>query len=70
MQMNSQNTRQWQYVAILGLVLVFLGLLLAIYYAFALNNEIDIYRERDLGFIIVGVSIQLLGIGLIAIGKK
>ncbi|MGD0979810.1 MAG: hypothetical protein ABR962_11810 [Candidatus Bathyarchaeia archaeon] len=68
--MNSQNTRQWQYVAILGLVLVFLGLLLAIYYAFALNNEIDIYRERDLGFIIVGVSIQLLGIGLIAIGKK
>jgi hypothetical protein len=70
MQMNSQNTRQWQYVAILGLVLVFLGLLLAMYYAFALNSELDIYRERDLGFIIVGVSIQLLGIGLIAIGKK
>jgi hypothetical protein len=70
MQMNSQNTRQWLDIIILGLVLVFLGLLLAIYYAFALNNELDIYRERDLGFIIVGVSIQLLGIGLIAIGKK
>jgi hypothetical protein len=68
--MNSQNAKQLSRIAISGLVLIVIGLLIAVFYAYRLNDEIDILRERDLGYIIVGLSTQLLGFGLIAIGKK
>ena len=68
--MNSQNAKQLQKVVILGIVLLILGLFLAIRYAFLCHDDIDIHQLSDLGFVIVGVSIQLLGLGLIIIGKK
>jgi hypothetical protein len=68
--MNSQNAKQLSRIAIAGLVLIVIGLLIAVFYAYGLNYETDTLRERDLGYIIVGVSTQLLGLGLIAIGKK
>jgi len=69
--MNSQNANQYQpQPVVLGMVLLVLGLFVTIGTALIFRGDIDIYQVGDLGFVIVGVSIQLLGLGLIIIGKK
>jgi len=67
--MKSQSVKQFQYIAVLGVVLLIVGLFIAVRYALLCRGDIDIYQLGDLALAIVGVSIQLLGLGLI-IWKK
>jgi len=66
--------RQIKYV-LLGLGVAFLvwGLFIVVRYAFQMNSDRDWGESRllyDLGFIIMGVAFELLGLGLIVLGKK
>jgi hypothetical protein len=67
--MNSQSVKQFGYVASLGVVLLIVGLLIAVRYAVLCRGDIDIYQLGDFALVMMGVSIQLLGLGLI-IWKK
>jgi hypothetical protein len=68
--MNSQSVKQFQYIAVLGVILLIVGLFVAVRYAVLCRGDIDIYQLGDFALVIVGMSIQLLGLGLIIIWKK
>jgi hypothetical protein len=58
-------------VSLSGLFLIVLGLLIVIVHA--LNMSILFSVEtilRELGIIVVGIAVQLLGLGLILVSKK
>jgi hypothetical protein len=69
MNMNSQSAKQFQSIAVLGLVFLVVGLFVSLRYAVLCREDIDIYQLGDFAMVIAGVSIQLLGLGLI-IWKK
>jgi hypothetical protein len=64
------NGKQFQYIAVLGVVLLIVGLFIAVRYAILCRGDIDIYQFGDFALVIAGVSIQLIGLGLIIIWKK
>ena len=72
MYMNSQNANQYRpnQPLVLGMILLVLGLFVAIGAALIFRGDTSSYQVGDLGLVIAGVSIQLLGLGLIIIGKK
>ncbi len=55
---------------ILGVTMLSIGLLLAILMSYRLFHEIEYYRFGDLGFVIVGLAVQLFGIGCLIIGNR
>jgi drug/metabolite transporter (DMT)-like permease len=65
--MNAQSRSQSQHIA--GLVLLLIGLFIAVFYAIQCRYDIDTRQLSDLTFVVLGVSVQLLGLGLI-IWKK
>jgi hypothetical protein len=68
--MNSQGVKRFQYIVVLGVALLIIGLFIAVRYAFLCRGDIDIYQLGDFAIVMAGVSIQLLGLGLIIIWKK
>lgn len=58
---------------VLGVAFLVWSLFVAVRYVFQMNYDIE-WGERhllyDLGFIVMGVAFELLGLGLIALGKK
>jgi hypothetical protein len=62
-----------QLLLVLGAVFLVFGLFIAINYASRLNSDLS-WGERyllcDLGFIALGIVFELLGLGLIVLGKE
>jgi hypothetical protein len=57
----------------IGVVILVFGFFVAADYVFRMNGDRDWGTNAllyDLGFAAFGVSLQLLGLGLIALGKK
>ncbi len=62
-----------QLLLVLGFVFLVFGLFVAVNYAFRLNSDIgwgEKYLLYDLGFIALGIVFELLGLGLIMLGKE
>ncbi len=58
-------------VSLSGLSLTAIGLLIVIFYAFNMNNFHSVDKLLpELGLIFVGMAVQLLGLGLVLVGKK
>jgi len=54
-----------------GLVVIFLGLLIVIVQALNMNNLFSVENMlRSLGLILIGVAVQLAGLGLMLLNKK
>jgi hypothetical protein len=70
MFVTSRNSKQFQYIVILGVILLVIGMFIAVRYALLCRGDIDIYQLGDFALVIAGISIQLLGLGLIIIWKK
>lgn len=57
----------------LGISFLVFGLFISVNYAFRMNYDInwgEKYLLYDLGFMVFGVAFELLGLGLIVLGKK
>jgi len=57
----------------LGLIFLVFGLFVAVNYAFRLNSDSqwgEKYLLYDLGFIALGIVFELLGLGLIMLGRE
>ncbi len=67
--MNAQSGGRSRPIAIGGLVLLLIGLSIAVFYAVQCRYDITARQLSDLTFVVLGVSVQLLGLGLI-IWKK
>ena len=67
--MNAQSGWQSQSIAISGLVLLLIGLLIAIFYAVTCRYDDSAHQLSDFAFVVLGVSVQLFGLGLV-IWKK
>ena len=61
----TQERKQSRSIAIAGLVLMFIGLLIAVFYAVLCRYDVDTRQLSDLTFVVLGISVQLLGLGLI-----
>ncbi len=58
-------------IAISGLVFVAVGLLIVIVQAVNMSNLFDVQPMlRSLGLILIGIAVQLLGLGLLLVDKK
>ncbi len=54
-----------------GLVLIIVGLVIVIVQALNMGNLFDVEAMlRSLGLVLVGVAVQLLGLGLMLVSKK
>ena len=67
--MNDQSGGSSRHIATAGLVLLLIGLLIAVFYAVECRYDIASRQLSDQTFVILGVSLQLFGLGLI-IWKK
>jgi protein-S-isoprenylcysteine O-methyltransferase Ste14 len=67
--MNAQSRDQSQRIAMAGVFLLLVGLLIAIFYAIQCRYDIATRQLSDQTFVVLGVSLQLVGLGLI-IWKK
>jgi uncharacterized membrane protein len=58
---------------ILGIIILVIGLLVAVWQTFSVSNEVSFGEQSsllgDLCWIAVGMAIELFGIGLIIVGK-
>lgn len=67
-------SKQIKYLLLaLGISFLVFGLFISVNYAFRMNNDInwsEKYLLYDLGFMLFGVAFELLGLGLIVLGKK
>ena len=66
--MNAQSSGQSQRIA--GLVLLLIGLFIAVFYAVQCRYDVASRQLSDLTFVVLGVSLQLLGLGLIVWKNK
>ena len=58
-------------IAIGGLILVAIGLLIVIVQALNMSTLFSIEDMlRTLGLILIGIAVQLMGLGLLLVGKK
>ena len=54
-----------------GLVLIAVGLFIAIVHALDMSNHFSVEAMvPDLGLVLVGIAVQLLGLGLILVSKN
>ena len=70
--MSAKSSVKYLLLAIGSAILVF-GFFVAANYAFRMNGDRDGGTNAllyDLGFVAFGVSLELLGLGFIALGKK
>jgi hypothetical protein len=67
--MTSQIGR-FQHLDISGLLLLLIGLFIAIFYAVLCRYDSAIHQLSDLTFVVLGISLQLVGIGLILWKKR
>ncbi len=67
--MNAESHGQSQPKAVAGLVLLLIGLFIAVFYAVMCRYDDSARQLSDFAFVALGISVQLVGIGLI-IWKK
>ncbi len=67
--MNGESRGQSRPIAIAGLVFLLIGLFIAIFYAVMCRYDDSAHQLSDFAFVLLGVSVQLVGLGLI-IWKK
>jgi len=70
--MSAKSSVKYLLLAI-GIVILVFGFFVAANYVFRMNGDRDWGANAllyDLGFVAFGVSLELLGLGLIALGKK
>jgi hypothetical protein len=67
--MDAQSGDRSRPIATAGLFLLVLGLLLAVFYAVMCRYDDSAHQLSDFAFAVLGVSVQLMGIGFI-IWKK
>jgi hypothetical protein len=54
-----------------GLVLIAVGLFIVIVHALDMSNHFSVEAMLpDLGLVLVGIAVQLLGLGIILVGKN
>jgi len=56
-----------------GVAFLVWGLLIAVMYTFRMNSDRDWGQTQllyDLGFIVMGVAFEILGLGFVVLGKK
>jgi hypothetical protein len=63
--MNAQSEGRSRPIAIGGLVLLFIGLFIAVFYAVMCRYDDSAHQLSDFGFVALGISVQLFGLGLI-----
>jgi len=63
--MNAQSEGRSRPIATAGLVLLFIGLLIAIFYAVMCRYDDTAHQLSDFAFVVLGISLQLVGLGLI-----
>ncbi len=58
-------------VSVAGLFLLVLGLLIVVVHALNMSEQVSIQANlRELGIVLVGLAVQLLGLGMALFGKK
>jgi hypothetical protein len=62
----SQNTPM---NSLLGMVLLLIGLLIAIFYAVQCRHDIASLQLSDFTFVVLGISLQLMGLGVLICKK-
>jgi hypothetical protein len=67
--MNTQSGGRSRPIVTAGLFLLIIGLLLAVFYAVICRYDDSAHQLSDFAFVVLGVSVQLLGLGFI-IWKK
>jgi protein-S-isoprenylcysteine O-methyltransferase Ste14 len=67
--MNTQSDGRPRPIATAGLLLLAIGLLLAVFYAVMCRYDDSAHQLSDFAFVVLGVSLQLVGLGFI-IWKK
>ena len=67
--MSTQNGRRSRPMATAGLFLLMIGLFIAIFYAVTCRYDDSAHQLSDFAFVVLGVSLQLVGLGFI-IWKK
>jgi hypothetical protein len=67
--MNTQSGGRTRPIATAGLFLLIIGLLLAVFYAVMCRYDDSAHQLSDLAFVVLGISLQLAGLGFI-IWKK
>ncbi len=63
--MNAQSEGRFRPAAIAGLVLLFIGLFIAIFYAVMCRYDDSAHQLSDFAFVALGISVQLFGLGLV-----
>ena len=63
--MNTQSSGRSRPIATGGLFLLFIGLFLAVVYAVMCRYDDSVHQLSDFAFVVLGVSVQLAGLGLI-----
>jgi len=63
--MNDQSGASSRRMATAGLVLLLIGLLIAVFYAIECRYDVASRQLSDQTFVVLGVSLQLFGLGLI-----
>ncbi len=63
--MNAQDDGRSRSVAIASLVLLLIGLFIAVFYAIICRYDDSAHQLSDLAFVVLGMSVQLTGLGLI-----
>lgn len=67
--MNTQSDGRSQPIVFGGLFLLMIGLFLAVFYAVMCRYDDSAHQLSDFAFVVLGVSVQLVGLGFI-IWKK
>ncbi len=67
--MNAQSESRSRLMPIAGLVLLLIGLFIAVFYAVMCRYDDSAHQLSDFAFVALGISVQLVGLGLI-IWKK
>ncbi len=67
--MNAQDGGRSRPVAIAGLLLLLIGLFIAVFYAVMCRYDDSAHQLSDSAFVVLGISVQLFGLGLV-IWKK
>ncbi len=67
--MSSQSDGRSRPVAVAGLFFLFIGLFIAVVYAVLCRYDDSAHQLSDFAFVVLGISVQLMGLGII-IWKK